>query len=117
MSSGDDLDITLSGLLLNKVEEQPQPVGMDAIVDLLEEVKPSFTWAKQGGQIPRKRRVPSEALYADILRPLRSTICKWTRPLGSLGKSKSLTSIGVSSCSQDIRFFRGWSQRRLLRER
>ena len=51
MSSSDDLNITLSGLLFYKVEKQPQPVGMYAVVYLLEEVETAFVGAKQSSPV------------------------------------------------------------------
>ena len=62
MSGGDHLDFALSSLLFYKFEEKPQPVGVDAVVYLLEEVQPASLGPSSAASMPRKRRVPSDAL-------------------------------------------------------
>ena len=62
MGGSNDLDFALCGLLLNKVKEKPEPVRVDAIVNLLEEVEATLVEFSRAANKPRKRKVPSEAL-------------------------------------------------------
>ena len=58
--------------------------------------------------MPRNRKVPSEALEAEIRLPFLSKSRMWIRPLGSRGNSKSITSIGVSSRNHEVRTSLRW---------
>ena len=65
MGGSNDLDFALCSLLLNKVKEKPEPVRVDAVVNLLEEVEVTASLSPFSSvplTKPRKRRVPSDAL-------------------------------------------------------